>query len=369
MAKRLIADGAIGKPTHLRIKTVVGPDRLRVPGRPRRRRLRLADHHPEPGRPPLRRHDPQVRGRPLALRPGHRVRAGRRPPARLLLRAVRGDLRVRGPGLLGIDGGRPTPRRCGCAAPYYGADEFFEIQGDDGFLWVTRCTGRDARPARRRALRRRPGQQTTTSFTDVDADWGAGFRRSSTHFVDALVDGAPAEMSADRGDQGAPALLRRLRGRQHPPARSTRTITGGGPERLASVTLRRTGADGREGHPDPPPQSQRRGQPRSEPSRSTGTPGTCPRTPAPRSPGSAGTGSRQRNAQLHLVDAPAGDGPIRPTGPHVCFAVTDLEAAIAELDEAGIEWVRAWQGTTDTDLVVRSGRQHHRTPTGDRRVG
>ncbi len=24
---------------------------------------------------------------------------------------------------------------------YYGADEFFEIQGDEGMIWVTRCTG------------------------------------------------------------------------------------------------------------------------------------------------------------------------------------------------------------------------------------
>ena len=42
----------------------------------------------------------------------------------------------------------------------------------------------------------RQGKQTTTSFTDVDADWGTGFERASPHFVDALVDGAPAEMSA-----------------------------------------------------------------------------------------------------------------------------------------------------------------------------
>ncbi len=52
------------------------------------------------------------------------------------------------------------------------------------------------------------------------------------------------------------------------------------------------------------------------------------------------------NAQLHLVDAPAGPGPIRPAGPHVCFAVTDLEGAVAELEQAGIPYVEGAQGTT-----------------------
>ena len=36
----------------------------------------------------------------------------------------------------------------------------------------------------------------TTEFTDMDADWGAGFARSSQHFVDALVHGTPAAMTA-----------------------------------------------------------------------------------------------------------------------------------------------------------------------------
>ena len=38
---------------------------------------------------------------------------------------------------------------------------------------------------------------TTTEFRDVDADWGAGFVRSSQHFVDALINETPADMSAE----------------------------------------------------------------------------------------------------------------------------------------------------------------------------
>jgi catechol 2,3-dioxygenase-like lactoylglutathione lyase family enzyme len=52
------------------------------------------------------------------------------------------------------------------------------------------------------------------------------------------------------------------------------------------------------------------------------------------------------HAQLHLVDADAGPQTIRPAGPHVCFAVEDLPAAIAELEESGIPYVEGAQGTT-----------------------
>ena len=71
---------------------------------------------------------------------------------------------------------------------YYGADEFFEIQGTDGFIWVTRATGEmlDLPPV----VLYNP-DSTTTSFSNLDADWGAGFRGSSRHFVDSLLAGVP----------------------------------------------------------------------------------------------------------------------------------------------------------------------------------
>ncbi len=80
---------------------------------------------------------------------------------------------------------------------YYGADEFFEVQGEEGFLWVTRCTGQLLDLPAVVLYDGAKGSQTTTSFPSVDDDWGTGFRRSSIHFIDALVDGVPAEMSAD----------------------------------------------------------------------------------------------------------------------------------------------------------------------------
>jgi predicted dehydrogenase len=79
---------------------------------------------------------------------------------------------------------------------YYGADEFFEVQGEEGFLWVTRATGEmlDLPPVV--LYNGKDNNIVTTEFTDVDADWGSGFRRSSAHFVDALLAGTPAAMSA-----------------------------------------------------------------------------------------------------------------------------------------------------------------------------
>jgi catechol 2,3-dioxygenase-like lactoylglutathione lyase family enzyme len=62
-------------------------------------------------------------------------------------------------------------------------------------------------------------------------------------------------------------------------------------------------------------------------------------------PGVEGHWFAAGNTQIHLVDAPA-DGPIQPTGPHVCFAVADLVEAVAELERAGVPYVEGAQGTT-----------------------
>lgn len=71
---------------------------------------------------------------------------------------------------------------------YYGADAFFEIQGTDGFIWVTRAMGEllDLPPV---VVYHSDG--TTTSYQNLDADWLSGFRGSSRDFVDALLEGRP----------------------------------------------------------------------------------------------------------------------------------------------------------------------------------
>jgi catechol 2,3-dioxygenase-like lactoylglutathione lyase family enzyme len=68
-------------------------------------------------------------------------------------------------------------------------------------------------------------------------------------------------------------------------------------------------------------------------------------TPRPTIPGVGGRWFGVGDAQLHLVDAPHRGAPhIDPTGPHVCFGVEDLDAAVAELDRAGVAYQRGTQG-------------------------
>ena len=64
----------------------------------------------------------------------------------------------------------------------------------------------------------------------------------------------------------------------------------------------------------------------------------------PEIPGVEGRWLAAGPAQVHLVDAPQGAETIRPTGPHVCFGVEDLNGAIAELEQEGIPYVRGAQG-------------------------
>lgn len=62
-------------------------------------------------------------------------------------------------------------------------------------------------------------------------------------------------------------------------------------------------------------------------------------------PGVTGHWFAVGDAQVHLVDAPMrGGGAIDPTGPHICFGVEDLDAAIAELEAAGIPYEQGRQG-------------------------
>ncbi len=195
LAKQLIADGAIGRPTHLRMKTVVGQtdsafqSGLTADGYV----WRLTDASPGGHL-----FDDMIHKYAVALwlfdQDIVSVQAvvNRRdtffePCAAIFEYEQSGVI-----GTMDV-----------CYAPdmwmrssYYGADEFFEIQGDRGFLWVTRCTGEMVDLPAVVLYDGARDKQTTTAFNSVEASWAEGFRRSSVHFVDALVDGVPAEMSA-----------------------------------------------------------------------------------------------------------------------------------------------------------------------------
>ena len=67
---------------------------------------------------------------------------------------------------------------------YYRADEFFEIHGTRGIIWVTRCTGEmlDMPPVI-------VIKGTETISYQVPTDWRLGFDGAAADFVDGLLSG------------------------------------------------------------------------------------------------------------------------------------------------------------------------------------
>jgi catechol 2,3-dioxygenase-like lactoylglutathione lyase family enzyme len=74
--------------------------------------------------------------------------------------------------------------------------------------------------------------------------------------------------------------------------------------------------------------------------------------PRPEIPGVPGHWHTLGQQQLHLVGAAAKGEGIDPTGHHYCVNVDDLEAAIAELEARGIEYVRAVQGPGTVQIWI-----------------
>jgi predicted dehydrogenase len=76
---------------------------------------------------------------------------------------------------------------------WFGADEFFEVQGTDGFVWVTRLSGRlhDLPPLVVVSGR------TRTEVRDIEHRYEVSFRRAAAAFVDGLRAGTPVDLAPD----------------------------------------------------------------------------------------------------------------------------------------------------------------------------
>jgi len=76
---------------------------------------------------------------------------------------------------------------------WYGADEFFEIQGTSGFVWVTRLCGRlhNLPPLMVGSGKARWG------VTDIDDRYEVSFRRAAAGFIEGLLDGSQPELPAN----------------------------------------------------------------------------------------------------------------------------------------------------------------------------
>jgi predicted dehydrogenase len=75
---------------------------------------------------------------------------------------------------------------------YYPLDEFFEIQGSKGTLWVTRCSGQmlDLPP-----VMLRTGSETESIY--VPTDWIEGFNGAANDFIDCIVNGGQPSLDAE----------------------------------------------------------------------------------------------------------------------------------------------------------------------------
>ena len=76
---------------------------------------------------------------------------------------------------------------------YYPGDEFVEITGSHGVVWVNRCSGKvmDAPPLtlfRNGRLRH---------FEHMNLDWGDSFKAGGEQFIAALIDGSQPDMSPE----------------------------------------------------------------------------------------------------------------------------------------------------------------------------
>jgi catechol 2,3-dioxygenase-like lactoylglutathione lyase family enzyme len=72
----------------------------------------------------------------------------------------------------------------------------------------------------------------------------------------------------------------------------------------------------------------------------------------PEIPGVPGHWHLVGDQELHLVGAPPSGHQIDTTGNHYCMAVVDLDAAIAELESRGIEYVSAVQGQGTVQIWI-----------------
>jgi predicted dehydrogenase len=75
---------------------------------------------------------------------------------------------------------------------YYVSDDRIEVHGSEGILWINRCTGQLLEePA---LVLYRDGE--TRAFHDLATDWAESFRAGGRDFVDAILEGRPAEQDA-----------------------------------------------------------------------------------------------------------------------------------------------------------------------------
>ena len=79
---------------------------------------------------------------------------------------------------------------------YYAGDEWFELSGTRGIIWVNRCTAKmlyDTVPLAVYA----DGVMTRVSEDEIDVDWGTSFVRCTAEFIENIRDGNAPTMTGE----------------------------------------------------------------------------------------------------------------------------------------------------------------------------
>jgi predicted dehydrogenase len=195
-ARELVDNGAIGRLTGVRIKTVVGltDSDFQAGLRPEGYGWRL--DHRSPGGHLF---DDMVHKYAMALwLPGLDVVSVQAVVRRrdFFYEPCAALFEYNDPEVLGVMDVHYAPKMW-LRSRYYGADEVFELQGEEGVLWVTRATGEMLAVPPVVVYQGRDNVCRTITERSVEADWGEGFRRSSAHFVDSLLGGTVPAMTPD----------------------------------------------------------------------------------------------------------------------------------------------------------------------------
>lgn len=200
-AKRMLDDGVIGAPLSLRMKTIMGPASEGWQVSERTKAWRFDDEVSGGGR--------------VTLDYGWHIFAMARilmgPPHEVFARigsSVNADGRVMDVPLSiswsCVDGGRQASWEAHASqemvikSDYYAEDEWFELTGSKGFIWVNRCTGKllhDTAPL----VIHVDGETTRIGVDQIDADWGASFKRGTQELVDSIRDGRKPGLSVQEG--------------------------------------------------------------------------------------------------------------------------------------------------------------------------
>lgn len=187
-AREIVASGAIGEPIGLRIKTVCGHAEsefevgLEIEGYLWRLDRRSPGGHA---------FDDMVHKFAMAEwlvgQPVTRVRAVMRRED-LFYEPFAAILEYSDPRLLGVMDSHYAKEML-VPTSYYSADEFFEVQGREGLVMVTRGGG-ELLDLPTLIVRDADGQRVE----HVEADWMAGFNGAARHFVDSILDSRQPDM-------------------------------------------------------------------------------------------------------------------------------------------------------------------------------